>query len=74
MRNRHSAIPRKPSKTKFFRFFILSDRCPQSMKAGMLDRDEAAAIIPIWPTDAPRSLANSGIKREVAPLAMPFGR
>jgi len=44
------------------------------MKAGMLDRDEAAAIIPIWPTDAPRSLANSGIKREVAPLAMPFGR
>ena len=44
------------------------------MKAGMLDRDEAAAIMPTWPTEAPRSFANSSIKREVAPLAMPFGR
>jgi hypothetical protein len=44
------------------------------MKAGMLDRDEAAAIMPTWPTEAPSSFANSSIRREVAPLAMPFGR
>jgi hypothetical protein len=43
------------------------------MYAGTLVSEDAAAIRPICPMEAPSSLANNMIRREVEPFAIPAG-